>query len=236
MSVLTGDRQAAVLRPRRRLPDSPRWSPASALAETTATYDADSVDLAARQWEADFGAYLDAFVRLIPEGSHPIVDAGCGAGRDMAAFVARGFSCVGVDLSAGMLARARARLTDPCATWLQADIRAIPFGTASAGGVWTNAALLHLDSDGQLAALREFRRLLLPGGPLFVTTLAGSGWSSRHTGTGLRRWFWGTDVVGLSKLMSSLGFHIVSAKGEAGLVQGEWVNVLALAPRSGRGL
>lgn len=230
MSVLMRDGQAAAGALRRHLADSPPWSPASAIAETAATYDADSDDLAARHWEADFGTYLDAFVRLIPENSHPIVDAGCGAGRDVAAFVARGFPCVGVDLSSGMLARAQARVLDPTANWLQADIRAIPLETESAGGLWTNAALLHLDSDGQVAALREFRRLLLPGRPLFVSTLAGSGLSSRRTATGLRRWFWGTDLVLFSKVVDSLGFHIVSAKTEAGVVRGEWVNVLALAP------
>ena len=230
MSVLTTDEQAAAGAPRRQLAGSPLFSPASALAETTATYDADADDLAARQWEADFGTYLDEFVRLIPDRSHPIVDAGCGAGRDVAAFVARGFPCVGVDVSSGMLARAQARVRDPSAKWLKADIRAIPFETESVGGVWTNAALLHLDSDGQAAALREIRRLLLPRRPLFISTLAGSGWTSKRTTTGLRRWFWGTDLPLFLKLVKSLGFAIDSARTEAGVVRGEWVNVLALAP------
>jgi SAM-dependent methyltransferase len=229
VSVLT-DENAAAAGLNRHGADSPPWSPASAIAETAYAYDSDSDDLAARQWEADFGTYLDEFVGLISDKSHPIVDAGCGAGRDVASLVARGFPCVGVDLSSGMLARAQARVLDPAATWLQADIRAIPLETGSAGGIWTNAALLHLDSAGRVAALREFRRLLLPGRPLFVSTLAGSGLSSRRTASGLRRWFWGTDLASFSEVVESLGFQIVSAETEAGVLRGEWVNVLALAP------
>jgi len=209
--------------------DSDPLSPASALAETIDTYDTDADDTAARQWEADFGTYLNRFVRVIPDRTHPVVDAGCGAGRDVAALVSRGFRCVGVDISSGMLARAHARVLDPRATWLPADIRAIPLETGGAGALWTNAALLHLDANGQLAALQEFRRLLLPNRPLFVSTLAGSGWTSRRTATGARRWFWGTDVDVFSETVTSVGFRVVSAKSEAGVVRGEWVNVLALA-------
>lgn len=229
VSVLITGGPAAAGPPLRHLTGSSPSSPASALAETTATYDADSDALATGHWEVDFRTYLDVFLRLIPDMSHPVVDAGCGAGRDVAAFVARGFPCIGVDLSSGMLAQAQARVLDPTAKWLQADIRAMPLETESVGGLWTNAALLHLDEDGKVASLREFRRLLLPGRPLFVSTLAGSGLSLVRTPTGLRRWFWGTNLPVFSKVVESLGFQIVSAKTEAGVVRGEWVNVLAVA-------
>lgn len=210
-------------------PDSFPLSPALAQAETMDAYEADTDNLAAKQWAADFGTYLDRFVHLIPDYSHPVVDAGCGAGRDVAALVARGFRCVGVDVSSGMLARARARVLDPRAKWLHADMRSIPLESGVVGALWTNAALLHLDDKGQVAALKEFRRLLPPDRPLFVSTLSGSGWTSRRTAAGARRWFWGTDVEVLSKSMSSVGFRIVSAVTELGVVRGEWVNVLALA-------
>lgn len=208
---------------------SRRWSPASALAETIGAYDTYSGEFAAKHWEASFAHYLDEFIHVLPKDGHPVVDAGCGAGRDMAAMIAHGFPCIGVDLSAGMLAQAQARVRDPAATWLNADIRAIPLEARSAVGVWTSAALLHLDEDGQQAALREFRRLLPRGGPLFVSTLAGSGVSVRRSPEGLRRWFWSTELSVLSKAVESLGFQIVSAKTEAGVVRGDWVNILAVA-------
>jgi len=207
----------------------PPVSPASALRETISTYDAESDELAAQHWKADFARYLDAFVRLIPDHTRPIVDAGCGSGRDVASLVERGYECVGVDLSSGMLRQAQTRVLDKRAHWLLADIQAIPLETASVGGVWTNAALLHLDHEGQLAALQEFRRLLLPGRPLFVSTLASCGVSLRRTTTGRRRWFWGTDHVFFSDRARSVGLDIVWAKTEAGFVRGEWVNVLAIA-------
>lgn len=218
------------VRPRERTRRSRVWSSRSAFTQTTAAYDADSDHHAARHWNADFEPYIDAFIRLVPDNRHPIVDAGCGAGRDVAAFVARGFHCIGVDLSSGMLTQARNRVADPKARWLQADIRAIPLGTNSAGGVWINAALLHLDVDGQTDALRDSRRLLLPGRPLFVSTLEGPGLSSRRNAAGFTRWFWGTNLSSLLRIMKSVGFDIVSAKTEVGIVRGDWVNVLALAP------
>src|SRR3954470_11782722 len=42
-----------------------------------------------------------------------LLDLGCGTGRLCAHFAAKGFECVGVDLSDEMLAKARARTADP---------------------------------------------------------------------------------------------------------------------------
>ena len=158
-----------------------------------------------------------------------MLDAGCGSGRDVAALASRGFRCIGVDLSGQMLAEARRRVTDPRASWLQCDIRSIPLAPHSVGGIWTNSALLHLGGAGQADAVQEFRRLIRPGRPLFISTLAGDGWSSRLTAGGHRRWFWGTNRDDLVRIAESCGFAIVSASTEQGVVARRWVNVLAFA-------
>jgi len=180
------------------------------------------------QWQADFGTLVDQFLALVPGASGPVVDAGCGSGRDVSAFTARGFRTLGVDLSQQMLARARDRVAVRGAMWMNADIRHMPIPSGWASGVWTNAALLHLDDGGKLEAIREFHRILVPGGPLFVSTLAGSGRSLRPTRTGHRRWFWSTEEVRLTASLHKAGFAIVSARVDPGLVRGTWVNVLAL--------
>ena len=204
-------------------------SPQAALAETTATYDQEAADFAAYQAKADLSAHLEEFLSHLPLNSGLIFDAGCGTGRDVAAIVARGYACIGVDLSAGELEVAAAQTSSSLASWLVADLRHIPFNNGCARGIWTVAALLHLDPAGQAHALREFKRLLSPGGALFISTLDGPGNSMRTSVEGHRRWFWGTSVEILSGELEVLGFTIVSAEAEnTGF--GHWVTVLALAP------
>ena len=204
-------------------------SPQAALAETTATYDQEAADFAAYQTKANLGAHIEEFLSHLPDNDGLIFDAGCGTGRDVAAIVARGYACIGVDLSAGELEVAAAQTPDALASWLVADLRHIPFNNGCARGIWSVAALLHLDSAGQAHALREFKRLLSPGGALFISTLDGEGRSMRTSQGGHRRWFWGTSVEILSGELENLGFKIISAQAEdTGF--GHWVTILALAP------
>jgi 2-polyprenyl-3-methyl-5-hydroxy-6-metoxy-1,4-benzoquinol methylase len=51
-------------------------------------------------------AYLEKFKELVPSGGH-VLSAACGAGRFDGFLVEAGYQVVGVDQSAGMLARAR---------------------------------------------------------------------------------------------------------------------------------
>lgn len=56
-----------------------------------------------------------------------VVELGCGTGRHAAPLLAAGATAyLGVDGSAGMLAQAHARVADPRATWLTADLAALP--------------------------------------------------------------------------------------------------------------
>lgn len=73
-----------------------------------------------------------------------VLELGCGTGRNAAwALGAGARSFVGVDASPGMLAVARERLTDPRASWLEADL--VRGGAlAAAGGARFEVALLCL--------------------------------------------------------------------------------------------
>src|SRR5581483_6155766 len=55
-----------------------------------------------------------------------ILDAGCGNGRITEWLATRGADVVGVDPSSAMIAAAVSRVA--CATFLQADVEALPFG------------------------------------------------------------------------------------------------------------
>lgn len=100
----------------------------------------------------------------------PVLDLGCGAGRDSAWLEARGLRMAGGDLSRGMLEEARKHVHSPL---VQLDMRSLPFAGARFAAVWCQAALLHLPKALAPAALREAWRVLLPGGLLYVSVQRG---------------------------------------------------------------
>jgi ubiquinone/menaquinone biosynthesis C-methylase UbiE len=99
-----------------------------------------------------------------------IVDVGCGtgwyaAGLRRACRDLPGVTVIGVDLSAGMLASARAAGADPL---LQGDASRLPFADGSVDIVVTRGVLHHLPSPS--LALGEWRRVLRPEGAVVVSS------------------------------------------------------------------
>ncbi len=145
-------------------------APASGEASAAATWDRLAAGYGAQQrLEA---AAIGAALRLAAAGpGERLVDLGTGSGlllRDAAAGATRPGEAVGVDRSAGMLARAP-RLP---AGWslVRADARAVPLPDGWADAV-TCAYVLHLlDADERGQLLAEAHRLLTAGGRLVVVT------------------------------------------------------------------
>jgi SAM-dependent methyltransferase len=102
----------------------------------------------------------DALRALLGPGSGHCLEVGCGTGVYAAAVRGLGWTPIGVDLSAGMLRHAAARL--PVA---RADAARLPFADASVPAVI--AMMVHTDMPDYPAVLREVRRVLAPGG-IFV--------------------------------------------------------------------
>lgn len=97
-----------------------------------------------------------------------VLDAGCGAGSHSAALLERGAIVTGLDKSPGLLAVARVRLGAGVSLH-QADLaEALPF-VDGAFDVILASLVLHYLPDWQ-PTLREFRRILVPGGRLIVST------------------------------------------------------------------
>jgi ubiquinone/menaquinone biosynthesis C-methylase UbiE len=106
---------------------------------------------------------------LRDEGCRAVADIACGTGI-LADRIERELDpgeVYGVDLSQGMLAQARARSSK--VTWLHGPAERLPFADGALDAVVTTTAFHFFD---QPAALREFHRVLAPGGVAAVATLS----------------------------------------------------------------
>jgi ubiquinone/menaquinone biosynthesis C-methylase UbiE len=103
-----------------------------------------------------------------------VLDAPCGYGRHAVPLARRGLRVTGTDRSAAMLARAAEAVrsasgTGPLPRWVRADYRRLPFADGSFDAVlnlFTSFGFHGDTEDGQV--LREFYRVLRPGGALLV--------------------------------------------------------------------
>ncbi len=120
---------------------------------------------------------------LAPRPGERILDAGCGTGIFTAAVLAAGAAVVGLDLSAPMLARARADLAGAAFHPLRGDLTRLPLAEASCDKA-LSATALEFIADGA-AAMRELFRVTRPGGRVVVATLNRlSPWAERRRQAG----------------------------------------------------
>ena len=132
---------------------------------TPAAYDAIAdwyeTEFLAAQADSDpigITAALTALLGPAPDGLSPTcLEIGCGTGAHAATVRALGWTPVGVDLSAGMLAHAAGRL--PVA---RADAERLPVTTQSLDAVI--AVMVHTDMPGYAVIVAEAARVLRPGG------------------------------------------------------------------------
>ena len=93
-----------------------------------------------KSFSYDFSEWVKKFVSML--GGKRLLDAGCGAGRDVQLFLERGLEVVGIDFSRKAIAHCRKKF--PAAKFHSSDLRKIPGPNASFDGVWACASLLNL--------------------------------------------------------------------------------------------
>jgi ubiquinone/menaquinone biosynthesis C-methylase UbiE len=111
----------------------------------------------------------EVIARLRAHGARKIADIACGTGilSDRIERELRPDEIYGVDMSDGMLAQARAR--SDRVKWLRGPAEHLPFADGALDAVVTTSAFHFFD---QPAALREFHRVLAPGGLVAVSALS----------------------------------------------------------------
>jgi SAM-dependent methyltransferase len=104
-------------------------------------------------------------------GQGIVADIGCGPGHVAAYLRDQGVTVMGIDLSPNMIACA-ARL-NPGGDFRVGDMRSLPLPDATLAGVVAFYAIVHVESGELGAIMREFRRVLVPGGLALVAFHAG---------------------------------------------------------------
>jgi len=176
----------------------------------------------------------NAAARFLEElQEHPrILDLGCGHGRDLAWFAARGARVVGADLSYGMLVQARRQVDVPL---LVLDMRRPAFRRAGFDGVWCNAAIIHLPVNDVLQTLVAITHLLVPGGLGFFSIQIGSGgrWEQESYGEAAARFFGRYRPGAFEALLSGAGFEVLDQSDSWAGPRRHWAHYLVRRGRAG---
>lgn len=174
---------------------------------------------------ADVVVSAEQFAALV--GAGPVLDLGCGHGRDLAWFEQKGIAVVGADLSAGMLAQAQGRTVSPL---IQLDMRRTAFQSAAFWGVWSDAAIVHLPKDDLPALLLEISRVLTPGGVFFAAVQVGEGeaWETWECYPFTRRFFARYSCAEFAAILKHAGFLVQSQSDRRISPRRHWAHYLAL--------
>jgi SAM-dependent methyltransferase len=109
--------------------------------------------------------YLQEFLRQVAPGGR-ILSAACGAGRYDGGLLEAGHPVLGIDQSAGMLARAREHF--PQAQYQKLALQELDFRETFAGIICMDA-MEHICPEDYPGILRSFQAALQPGGWLYFT-------------------------------------------------------------------
>lgn len=131
----------------------------------------------------DVSQNIDALLRHIrAEPPFRILDLGCGPGRDLKTFTARGHVATGLDGAEPFVRMAREE--SGCEV-LHQDFLELDLPHEAFDGLFANAVLFHLPSRELPRVLSELHAALRPGGVLFCSNPRGAnqeGWSGARYG------------------------------------------------------
>src|SRR5215217_2070335 len=171
---------------------------------TSATYDQIAADYAAQAGRNDaLAESRRRFAARLAAGAR-VLDVGCGPAHDTAGLRELGLRVAGFDRSRGMLAQARLQQLP----LLLGDMRHLPVRDDALDGLWVCASFLHIPKRDAPMLLSELRRVLRPGGVLFISIKRGQGQRWIAHGTGRQRFFVFYQEDELDALLAVAGFTV----------------------------
>lgn len=167
--------------------DDPRLP--TIIATTRRQYDDNAVQYASRTDKLEYfpglKEELERFHAMLPSG--PVLDLGCGAGRDSRHLISLGHEVVSGDLSLELL-----KITghEQKTRLVQLDLLTLPFREGTFAGVWVSGGLLHTPGSAHPRAFSEIYRVLTAGGATAISLREGEseGWR-RGERMDQDRWF-----------------------------------------------
>lgn len=164
-----------------------------------------------------------------------MLDLGCGPGWETLQLRRPGLTQYGFNVSEGLLSIARKN--NPDATFVQGDMRHLPFPDAMFDGVFAKASLLHLPNSEVPEVLKEIHRVLKPRG-LFHLALkkrregqpSGEVRTERDYGYDYARFFSYWTMPELMAILPENGFTVTDSTETPSASRGTiWLKLLARA-------
>lgn len=192
-------------------------------------YDAIAADYADARTEGGRGAELAAaLARDLPDGAL-VLDAGCGSGGPATVELAFEHDVVGLDAARGQLDHLRRR--HPGVRPVLGDLTDLPFPDGAFDALVSTHAVIHVPRERHGDVLREFHRVLRPGGDALVV-LGTEAWEGRNPDwldTGVEM-FWSFHGSERSlELVVDAGFDLWLAETVTDELGGEFLFVRASA-------
>jgi SAM-dependent methyltransferase len=147
-------------------------------AQTLAHYDQNAQGFWEGTRDHDVSQNIDAMLQHIDAASPlELLDFGCGPGRDLISFTARGDHVTGLEGSAQLAALAR---THSGCEVLEQNFLNLDLPRERFDGVFANAVLFHIPSQALQRVLSALHSALKPGGVLFCSNPHGTGQEGWH--------------------------------------------------------
>lgn len=138
-----------------------------------------------RYWTSSHEKAYKEFFKVFK--GRTILDVGCGPGKDVKYFTAKGYKVLGIDASEGMLKEARARV--PEGSFKKANMEKLKFEENRFDAIWCIASLLHVPKDRADAVIKKFAYILCKNGILFLAVKEGRGIEMKVSNDGTKRFF-----------------------------------------------
>lgn len=152
---------------------------------------------------------LDLLIPRLAVGAQ-VLDIGCGAGVPVAQRLVKQFKVTGVDISAEQVKRAKDNV--PQGTFMQMDIMAADFPSASFDAIVAFYSIFHLPREEHAALLRKIKDWLKPGGYLLATLSSDP--ESAYTEEdffGVKMYWSNLELGKYHALLKEMGFELLDA-------------------------